>query len=212
MPTLTSYFATPIYEAALPPAEAGALNRRLAASIAALARDDRAGIAWCRENAYPGYTSYGSLNDLAWRDPVFAALEALIAPHVRRFARALALEMRGKALLCDSLWVNALAAGGAHAGHIHPGSLISGTYYVAIPKGASVIRFEDPRLGLMMAAPPPRAAAPAVRQRFIVRAPRPGSLLLWESWLRHEVPANGAKSPRLSVSFNYALTDKEIAR
>ncbi|MBI1238460.1 MAG: hypothetical protein GC199_03875 [Alphaproteobacteria bacterium] len=212
MPTLTRYFATPIYEAALPPVTTGALNRRLAASIAALARDDGAGIAWCRENAYPGYTSYGSLNDLAWRDPVFAELESLIAPHVRRFVRALALEMRGRTLLCDSLWVNALAAGGAHSGHIHPGSLISGTYYVAIPKGASAIRFEDPRLGLMMAAPPPRATAPAARQRFIARAPRPGSLLLWESWLRHEVPANGAKSPRLSVSFNYALADKETAR
>jgi uncharacterized protein (TIGR02466 family) len=27
---------------------------------------------------------------------------------------------------------------------------------------------------------------------------------MWESWLRHEVPANGAKTPRISVSFNYA--------
>jgi len=26
---------------------------------------------------------------------------------------------------------------------------------------------------------------------------------LWESWLRHEVPANAAKTPRISISFNY---------
>jgi uncharacterized protein (TIGR02466 family) len=28
-------------------------------------------------------------------------------------------------------------------------------------------------------------------------------VLLWESWLRHEVTANAARSPRISVSFNY---------
>jgi uncharacterized protein (TIGR02466 family) len=26
---------------------------------------------------------------------------------------------------------------------------------------------------------------------------------MWESWLRHEVPANQAKAERVSVSFNY---------
>jgi len=28
-------------------------------------------------------------------------------------------------------------------------------------------------------------------------------VLLWESWLRHEVVPNGAKGERISVSFNY---------
>jgi uncharacterized protein (TIGR02466 family) len=27
---------------------------------------------------------------------------------------------------------------------------------------------------------------------------------MWESWLRHEVPANAAKQERISISFNYA--------
>ncbi|MEI7573769.1 MAG: putative 2OG-Fe(II) oxygenase, partial [Phenylobacterium sp.] len=26
----------------------------------------------------------------------------------------------------------------------------------------------------------------------------------WESWLRHEVPPNQARTPRISISFNYA--------
>jgi uncharacterized protein (TIGR02466 family) len=30
-----------------------------------------------------------------------------------------------------------------------------------------------------------------------------GSLLLFESWLRHEVPANLVAGERISVSFNY---------
>jgi hypothetical protein len=26
---------------------------------------------------------------------------------------------------------------------------------------------------------------------------------MWESWLRHEVPVNQAKTDRISISFNY---------
>ncbi len=88
-----------------------------------------------------------------------------------------------------------------HGAHIHPQAAISGTYYVALPKGASAIRFEDPRLPLMMAAPAKRETA---RDKpFVTLAPTPGTLLLWESWLRHDVPQNEARRPRISVSFNY---------
>jgi len=30
-------------------------------------------------------------------------------------------------------------------------------------------------------------------------------VLLWESWLRHEVPVNRAGSDRISISFNAVL-------
>ena len=66
-----------------------------------------------------------------------------------------------------------------------------------VPSGSGDIRFEDPRLPLMMAAPPREAA-------FVTLEPRAGLLLLWESWLRHEVLAGKAKRERLSISFNFA--------
>ena len=55
----------------------------------------------------------------------------------------------------------------------------------------------------MMAAPTPRADAPEDAQRFVYVAPAEGTILLWESWLRHEVPAGDAKQDRISISFNY---------
>jgi uncharacterized protein (TIGR02466 family) len=97
----------------------------------------------------------------------------------------------------DSLWANLLKSGGHHSGHIHPHSIISGTLYVEVPKGSGAIRFEDPRLPLMMAAPPRPGT-------FVTIEPRPGLLLLWESWLRHEVLAGSGKGERLSISFNFA--------
>jgi uncharacterized protein (TIGR02466 family) len=82
--------------------------------------------------------------------------------------------------------------------------VLSGTVYVATPPGASALKLEDPRLAMMMAAPPRLADAPQDLQTFVYLQPAAGTVLMWESWLRHEVPANGAKTDRLSVSFNYA--------
>ena len=184
-------FVTKLYEA---PIADEALLGELGHSIRGLSRDDEAGRRWSREHRYAGYTSYASLNDLPKRDPSFAELARLLARHAAAFAPELGWDSRPK---LDSLWVNLLKASGHHSGHIHPHSVISGTFYVEVPKGSGAIRFEDPRLPLMMAAPP-RADA------FVTVEPRPGLLLMWESWLRHEVLPGAGKCDRLSVSFNFA--------
>ena len=137
------------------------------------------------------------------RDPAFADLARLLARHAAAFAAALAFDLGRKPKL-DSLWVNLLEPGGHHTAHIHPHSIISGTFYVEAPDGAGAIRFEDPRLPLMMAAPVRRDNAPEELRPFASITPRAGMLLLWESWLRHEVLAGTAKADRLSVSFNFA--------
>jgi uncharacterized protein (TIGR02466 family) len=100
--------------------------------------------------------------------------------------------------------VNLLKTGGHHSGHVHPHSIISGTLYVEVPKGAGAIRFEDPRLPLMMAAPQRRRDADGELQPFVSIPPRAGLLLLWESWLRHEVLPGTGRGERLSISFNFS--------
>jgi uncharacterized protein (TIGR02466 family) len=193
-----SLFATRLFEAEF--ADPGLLDE-LAHSIRTLARDDQAGRRWARDHGYPGYTSYASLNDLTTRDPIFADLARLLSRNAAAFARELGWDVRPK---LDSLWVNLLKGGGQHSGHIHPHSVLSGTFYVEVPVGSGAIRFEDPRLGLMMAAPTRRSDAPEELRPFVTIPPRPGLLLLWESWLRHEVLAGSGKGERLSISFNFA--------
>ena len=197
--TSRSLFATRLYEAKLGDP---ALLDELAHSIRTLAIDDHAGRRWSRDKGYRGYTSYASLNDLPRRDPAFADLAKLLTKHAVAFAAELAFDLSRKPKL-DSLWVNLLKSGGHHSSHLHPHSIVSGTLYVEVPEGSGNIRFEDPRSGLMMAAPARRADAPEALQPFATIAPRPGLLLLWESWLRHEVLPGTAKTNRLSISFNF---------
>jgi uncharacterized protein (TIGR02466 family) len=179
--------------------------RDLEGTCLAIAAEDRAGRRWSRDHGYGGYTSYASLNDLTFRASVFAALEKAIARHAAAFARELQFDMAGRKLALDSLWINVMNRGAIHAPHIHPHAVISGTYYVTVPQGAGAIRFEDPRLAMMMAAPPRRKNARPENRSFVDVEPRAGLLLLWESWLRHGVEPNAARTPRISVSFNYRL-------
>jgi uncharacterized protein (TIGR02466 family) len=195
-----SLFVTRLYEA-----EVGgvALMNELAHSIRTLAEDDDAGRRWSREHRYAGYTSYASLNDLIRRDPAFAELAKMLTKHAVLFADGLAFDL-GRRPKLDSLWVNLLKSGGHHSGHIHPHSVISGTLYVEVPAASGAIRFEDPRLPLMMAAPSRRKDAREELQPFVTVEPRPGLVLMWESWLRHEVLPGTGKGERLSISFNFA--------
>jgi uncharacterized protein (TIGR02466 family) len=198
-------FVTQLYEASLA-ADRGfaAFNAELEAACRMLAQEDAAGRAWRRREGYGGYTSYASLDDLPTRATVFAQLKTKLDRHAAAFAEALEFDLGGGRLKLDSLWVNLLRPGGAHSGHIHPHSVLSGTVYVAVPPGAGALKLEDPRLPLMMSAPPRRRDADERAQSFVYVTPQAGDVLIWESWLRHEVTPHRGKGERISVSFNYA--------
>ena len=198
-------FTTPLYHSRLTGIDAD----ELAASCLSIAEDDEAGQDWCDQNDFPGYTSYASLTDLPWRFPIFADIVKQLDDMVAAFANELAFDLAGGKLVLEDLWINILPEGGIHTAHIHPHSVISGTTYVALPEGTSAIRFEDPRLQMMMAAPPRRKDAPEGLKQFVSVRPKVGDVLLWESWLRHEVPMNMAEDDRISVSFNYKWVTPE---
>ncbi|HEU0044135.1 TIGR02466 family protein [Sphingomonas sp.] len=192
-------FPTLVYEDAL---GHDALLADLEHSVRALAADDAAGRRWAKEHGYRGYTSYASLDDLPVRDPAFGDLKRHLDRHVARFAEACAFDLSRK-LKLDSLWVNLLRGGGGHTAHLHPHSVVSGTLYIALPEGSRGLKLEDPRLPMLMAAPTRRADAPEPMRTFVELTPARGTVLLWESWLRHEVPAGTGRGERISISFNY---------
>ena len=203
MSQIESLFVTRLYRAPLSEFTPAIDAAELENSCIVIAEDDEAGHAWCEEQGYPGYTSYASLTDLPWRFPIFADLVKVLDQHVAAFVEDLELDLDGRALELEDIWINILPEGGAHGNHIHPHSVISGTTYVAMPDGTSALKLEDPRHPMMMAHPPRRKGARRELQSFIYEAPKVGDVLLWESYLRHEVPTNMAEDERISVSFNY---------
>jgi uncharacterized protein (TIGR02466 family) len=200
---IREFFPTYVYTAALAKRGSREFNRRLLEECRQLRSDDAAGRRWSSANYPGGYTSYGSAHRLQRLSPTFADLERKLAPHVRAFARAVDWNLEGRPLAMTDCWVNIMPRRAAHPLHLHPLSTLSGTYYVQTPAGSSGLKFEDPRLERFMAAPPRKAAARAANKPWVTLPAAAGQLVLFESWLRHEVAANPGAGERISVSFNY---------
>ena len=200
---IQSLFPTQVYVARLQPSGWQVLNRRLLAEALQLREDDAGGREWSRTHYPGGYTSYGSLCRMHTLSPTFATLGRKLERHVLRYAAALDFDLEGRELSMTDCWVNIMPRGVTHSLHIHPLSTISGTYYVRTPKGAPGLKFEDPRLDRFMAAPPRKARHRPGNRPWVTVPASAGNVVLFESWLRHEVPPNLVATERISISFNF---------
>ncbi|HVW20120.1 MAG TPA: TIGR02466 family protein [Opitutaceae bacterium] len=203
MSAVRAWFPTFVYRAPLRRAGGARFAAGLAEECRRLRDFDAAGRRWSRRHYPGGYTSYASMNELHRFSSTFAELERGLLRHVRAFARRLDFDLGGRKLRLTDCWVNIMPPSAAHSLHLHPLSLISGTYYVATPAGCPGLKFEDPRLDRFMAAPPRRPGARPENRTHVTYPARVGEVILFESWLRHEVAANRVDAERISVSFNY---------
>lgn len=200
---IRALFPTLIFKESLTGRDSRRFNQDLADECRSLAVSDAAGRQWSARHYLGGYTSYGSLDRLHLISSLFMRLRRHIDPHVKAFARALHYDLSGRTLAMSDCWANVMPARTVHTLHLHPTSFISGTYYVEVPRGAGALKFEDPRLAMHMAAPPRRVDAPESFRPFVAVPARAGDVVLFESWLRHEVPPARFSGERISISFNY---------
>lgn len=199
-----AWFPTYLYCEKLQKNGLARLNDELADECQRLRDFDDAGRQWSAKNYPGGYTSYASMNELHRFSSSFDALEKKITRHVKAFAKALDMDLRGREIRMSDCWVNIMPPTAAHSLHLHPLSFISGTYYVRTPVGCSGLKFEDPRLDRFMAAPPKLPTVRDENRPHITYPAEAGNVILFESWLRHEVAANRVEEERISISFNYA--------
>lgn len=203
MPNIKRWFPTLIHHAPLTTRGAAALNAELLREVEQIRDYDKPGRKWSATNYPGGYTSYGTMDHLHQFSSTFMQLRVHLDRHVRAYASALAWDLRGSKLAMTDCWVNVMPRGCAHSFHLHPQSVVSGTYYVKTPRGCSGLKFEDPRLSRLMAAPMRRPDLAPEQQPHIIYPAKAGTVILFESWLRHEVPASLIDAERVSISFNY---------
>ena len=184
--SIHALFPTLVYAARLQRGHSGDFNRQLLKECRQLRLDDAAGRRWSEENYPGGYTSYGSVHRLQTVSPTFESLRQKLKRHIAAFAAAVEWDLRGRELEMTDCWVNIMPRSTVHTLHLHPHSTLSGTYYIQVPKGSSGIKFEDPRLDRFMAAPPRSTRARRELRPWVTYQAAAGSLLLFESWLRHE--------------------------
>lgn len=199
---IESLFPTSIYRSTLPKRGfSGDFLPRLRSDAGKIEKIDPAGRKWSQTHYPNGYTSYGSLTNLQSISSNFLQLQEWIGQEAGRFSKSLRWDLQGGSLTMNSFWINRMGKGAHHSFHLHPHSVISGTFYLTLPREKntepSCLKLEDPRLSQMMAAP--------IRpQLFVELQPKEAELILFESWLKHEVPHSKTRQDRVSVSFNYS--------
>lgn len=202
--SVRSWFPTLIYNAPLLRTAGARFNAELLDECRLIRDNDPEGRRWSKTNYPGGYTSYGSLDKLHKMSSTFMELERHLRRHAGAFARALQWDLGRRQLVLTDCWINIMPRGAAHGLHLHPLSVISGTYYVKTPRACAGLKFEDPRLSRFMAAPPRRADCRPGFKHHVAYPAATGRVTLFESWLRHEVAANPVAAERVSISFNFA--------
>lgn len=109
-------------------------------------------------------------------------------------------------------WANLLSAGQYNSLHVHPNSTWSGVYYVTgnpppEPGGPGEAAFSGK---LELVDPRPGAAATytvenAMQRRHLVN-PGAGAMVVFPSWLQHQVHPYFGPGERISIAFNVLVT------
>ncbi len=196
-------FPTQILNASIVAAK-NPLLKELKKDILKISEVDKDGQFWSKSNYLFGYTSYGSLDQLHLFSSTFMILKKKLDLKMAAFIQELDWAVSSKDLFLSKMWANVMPQGTIHTGHIHPLSVVSGTFYVSVPKkDTPALKFEDPRFTQMMAVPPKKRNPRAKNLNFYSYLPKEGEVVLFESWLRHEVNQNNSDQLRISISFNY---------
>jgi len=211
---IASWFATPIASARIPDAEQ--LNREL---VPLFLDRERAGDAFRHEIRIPTQVGpvFESRFDLfEWPDaPVQRLAEEVhnVLFHVVGRVNGYSTEEMADFTFFYDSWFHVTRAGGYQSNHYHPGASWSGIYAVQV--GESVenrpesgqVKFYDPRGAAFMHVDPgnerlePRYTATPVYLQH-----RPGQLVIFPSWLMHEVLPYLGQGERIVVAFNASIT------
>jgi uncharacterized protein (TIGR02466 family) len=146
----------------------------------------------------------GRTNRQGWNSEDMAVLEQAQFASLRqtiRFACGIALGEMGVPLADFQLqsWINMHDRGGFNFLHVHEGCLLSGCFYLKVPKDSGHLVFRDPRPGVVHG--PIKGSVPN-GYADIHLTPATGLLVLFPSWLEHYVEPHGSDDPRISISFN----------
>lgn len=202
------FFPTPIYFVDLD--NAGALNAYLKTRIYSWRDREPAGIVRSNVRQVGSWHSPTTMHS----QPEFALFCNTITAQLNRiFADQLYSEQH--TANCLNMWANINPNAGYNRSHTHPGSLWSGVYYVQAPRQCGRIIFQEPRpqAQVMLAELDSTKTTGAEHWQEVFHQAKAGRLIVFPSWLRHEVepnvtPLKGVDADRISISFNYGQQAK----
>lgn len=106
----------------------------------------------------------------------------------------------------DNIWMNINSTHAYNEIHIHPNSLLSGVFYVKVPKNSGRIVFVNPNFSIssFLWKTSIKKLNGFNSQKWKID-PKENMLLIFPSWLHHYVEPNDSNENRISISFNIGI-------
>ena len=109
-------------------------------------------------------------------------------------------------LSISNLWININETGHSNSIHTHPSSFLSGVFYVMAEPGQGDIVFHRcPSQNFIIQSNGPIRENNMLNASSVSFEPKTGRLILFPSFLPHEVYSNDLEEDRISISFNIVI-------
>ena len=136
-------------------------------------------------------------------DDVIFNLRKLITKHLNNYS----VNLSFKKFKLTNLWININGYKDTNMKHMHPGSVLSGVFYVKLPNIDSCgnLVFFNPAADLMEYSFNPHRDVLKYDNRHSSTSfvkPKENLLIIFPSWVNHLVEPNMSKEKRISISFN----------
>ncbi len=140
-----------------------------------------------------------------YKDERFHDFELLIRNTARNILENQGFDLSNYSIDYTEMWIQKFAyEGGGHQDtHVHWDNHVSGFYFVECSERTSKPVFHDPRAGRMMLNLPIKdhsKLCPAMERQII--PVKPGTLLLFNSWLPHQFSVDNGIDPFRFIHFN----------
>jgi len=129
----------------------------------------------------------------------FKNLFKKISANVKEVEKKLSLS---KELRLHNLWYNVNGLGSFNRPHDHPNCVVSGVYYISIPKNSGSIIFLNEDVGKFYTLIDLYNEYNSSTWKI---DPEENKCILFPSYLKHYVEPNLNKKERISISFNYGF-------
>ena len=151
---------------------------------------------------YPVY-----MTDNFFGDPRMVDFTQFVGATAWNILKEQGYDMQGKAVQFMEMWTQEHFKHSSMDAHVHGyGSQIVGFYFLETPEGGSNVVFHDPRAGKVQIDLPEQdmgMATPA--SKMINFTPKPGMMILANSWLAHSFTRHAADLPIKFVHFNLTV-------
>jgi uncharacterized protein (TIGR02466 family) len=137
-------------------------------------------------------------------------LEQFVLAMAGRFLER--LQVLPRRLEIERSWINVFKPGAQEAQHTHDGSLLSCSYYVEAPKDCGCIVMPDPIGARRTYREFTKTTGKSLLTRHeIAIEPKPGRLVMFESWVPHYVQCNKSDRDRISIAMNLREARLQVA-